>query len=533
MKDRMRMPLGLAGWRMAAATIFAGLLAAVLPARAVNYTWDGGGTDDLFSTGANWDTAPVAGNTNFLIFDGTTRLNPTNDLAAGTAFGGLSFASGAGDFTLSGSTLRLGDGNNSSLTIGSDASGAIVINNNLQMDEAQIRFNSSSGGSLTVNGLIGPAPGRASFSELLVTRGSVYFTNPTNDFNATMGIIGGRLVVANIADAGVASAIGVGSKIRLGNAGSSGTFEYTGGAASTDRQLVIGGGESSTTHTGGGTIASSGTGAMTFTADAFISPQTTHIAARTLTLRGTYTGAPNVIEGVIADNNTAGGGIINIAKNDAGTWQLDGANTYSGTTLISGGTLLVNGTHTGGGQYTVASGATLGGTGLIDAAIGVLNGGIVAPGNSPGILTVGGNFTFSSTSTGLFELGGTGRGTQYDALVVEETLTLDGDIVVTLFSGFNPSAGDSFDLLDWGSLIDNGYNLVLPGLDAGLAWETSGFGTEGTLLVIPEPSTVGLLGLGAVVMLGVVRRGGRGRRPSRSRAYRQSFVFSAPRPKGE
>ncbi len=507
MKDRMRMPLGLAGWRMAAATIFAGLLAAVLPARAVDYTWDGGGTDDKFSTADNWNTAPVAG-TNFLIFAGLTRLTPSNDFAAGTAFGGLSFASGAGDFTLSGSTLRLGDANNTSLTIGSDASGAIVINNNLELDEAQVRFNSSSGGSLTVNGLIGPAPGRASFAELLVTRGSVYFTNPTNDFNAGMGVIGGRLVVANIADAGVVSAIGVGSKIRLGNAGSSGTFEYTGGAASTDRQLVIGGGDL-VGHTGGGVIASSGTGAMTFTADAFNTPVGTVTAARTLTLRGTYTGAPNVIEGVIADNNTAGGGIINPVKNDAGTWQLDGANTYSGTTLISGGTLLVNGTHTGGGQYTVASGATLGGTGLIDAAIQVLDSGIVAPGNSAGILNAGDDFTFNSTSTGLFELGGTGRGTQYDALVVDETLTLDGDIVVTLINGFNPSAGDSFDLLDWGALTDNGYSLTLPGLGAGLSWDTSGFGSAGTLLVIPEPSTFALLGLGAVALLGLVRRGRR------------------------
>ena len=462
----------------------------------------------FFSTGGNWDTAPVAGNANFLIFDGATRLTPSNDLAAGTAFGGLSFASGAGDFTLSGNTLRLGDANNSSLTIGSDAVGAIVVNNNLELDEAQVRFNSSSGGSLTVNGLIGPAPGRASFAELLVTRGSVYFTNPTNDFNAGMGVIGGRLVVADIADAGVASAIGVGSKspwaMRMARAPSSTRAPRprpTGNsrsAAAICRRIA-----------GGGVIASSGTGAMTFTAAAFNEPRTDATAARTITLRGTYAGTPNVIEGVIADNNTAGGGIINIAKNDAGTWRLDGANTYSGTTLVSGGTLLVNGTHTGGGQYTVASGATLGGTGIIDAAIAVLDGGIVAPGNSAGILTAGDNFAFNSTSTGLFELGGTGRGTQYDALVVDETLTLDGNIVVTLINGFNPSAGDSFDLLDWGSLVDSGYNLVLPGLDSGLSWETSGFGAAGTLLVIPEPSTFALLGLGVVALLGLVRRGRR------------------------
>src|ERR1051326_5307459 len=54
---------------------------------AANRIWDGGGTDDLWLTAANWvgDVAPVAGDD--LIFSSNTlRQNNTNNLAAGTTF---------------------------------------------------------------------------------------------------------------------------------------------------------------------------------------------------------------------------------------------------------------------------------------------------------------------------------------------------------------------------------------------------------------------------------------------------------------
>ncbi|MCC6156096.1 MAG: autotransporter-associated beta strand repeat-containing protein, partial [Candidatus Hydrogenedentes bacterium] len=82
---------------------------------------------------------------------------------------------------------------------------------------------------------------------------------------------------------------------------------------------------------------------------------------------------------------------ISLLKDGAGTLNLGGANTYAGTTVISNGTLAINGFHLGGGQYTVAGGS-LGGTGLIDAAVHVLAGGVIAPGNSIGALTVSNSF---------------------------------------------------------------------------------------------------------------------------------------------
>jgi hypothetical protein len=56
---------------------------------------------------------------------------------------------------------------------------------------------------------------------------------------------------------------------------------------------------------------------------------------------------------------------------------------------VSNGLLAVNGTHSGAGNYTVVSGARLGGSGTISGSgtVSIHNGGTVSPGQSPGTLT--------------------------------------------------------------------------------------------------------------------------------------------------
>jgi fibronectin-binding autotransporter adhesin len=80
------------------------------PASAADKTWDGEGANNFWQTAGNWDpigggAAPVANDS--LIFDGTLRLTPVNDFAAGTVFGNLTFASSADAFTLSGNSVTL------------------------------------------------------------------------------------------------------------------------------------------------------------------------------------------------------------------------------------------------------------------------------------------------------------------------------------------------------------------------------------------------------------------------------------------
>jgi autotransporter-associated beta strand protein len=91
-------------------------------------------------------------------------------------------------------------------------------------------------------------------------------------------------------------------------------------------------------------------------------------------------------------NNIVVGGSINgstaqaLAKNGAGvlTFSGSGANTYNGTATVNAGTLLIN-TTLASATVSVENGGKLGGNGTV-GAVTVKSGGILAPGNSSGII---------------------------------------------------------------------------------------------------------------------------------------------------
>ena len=137
------------------------------------------------------------------------------------------------------------------------------------------------------------------------------------------------------------------------------------------------------------------------------SPGATSIGAgSTLNLgTGGLAGAINtpaiVNEGQIAANFTdtltlaaAISGAGTLSKAGPGTLILTGASTYTGATTIDGGTLIVNGSIAN-SPVMVNPGATLAGTGTVGPTT-INSGGIFAPGNSPGTMTVAGNLAFQS-----------------------------------------------------------------------------------------------------------------------------------------
>lgn len=92
-----------------------------------------------------------------------------------------------------------------------------------------------------------------------------------------------------------------------------------------------------------------------------------------------------VFAGVINNYSCSGSGhqgTVSIEKTGKGYWRLTGANEYSGTTTVTAGRLIVNGVHKGTGAFTVASGATLSGTGTIPSDITVRKGGTLQAGDS-------------------------------------------------------------------------------------------------------------------------------------------------------
>ena len=257
---------------------------------------------------------------------------------------------------------------------------------------------------------------------------------------------------------------------------------------------------------------------------------------------------------------------LQVTLNGSGVTTLSGANTYYGGTNVYAGTLLVNntsGSGTGHGDIYVGTGALLAGTGTIavDAGhnIAIDTGATLATGN-PGtstsgtalninlgtgsILAIAGNLSLNLFSNS----GGINPSSAVDSLVITGSggkvdltgLAVDansnpltpgytGGIAATLTvhnvnslptTAFN--VGDSFKLINWGSVVPTGTfaNLTvvsmgsfysqdftdLPALPGNEYWNLANLYTLGTITVaIPEPSRVWLLLLGLLGM-GLRRR---------------------------
>lgn len=289
----------------------------------------------------------------------------------------------------------------------------------------------------------------------------------TNTYHGATVITGGTLRVANLADGGVPSNIGQSTNVASNLVINGGTFQYTGSGSTTDRRFSMG--------TSGATIDASGTGALVLSNSGAVSLDAINTAAsngaRTLTLKGSNTGS-NTLNATIGDQ----GGAASLVKSGAGTWILNGAHSYSGSTTINGGTLLISSTASinstsgiaiaagtlnyqgssglnrdvtvnGGtfkynssaaftGNLTLASG-TVGGSGnLSGTALSIGSNITLSPGNSPGTANTGSQ-TWATGGTYLWEInalatsapaGSEGNNPGWDFANINGTLTITAGI---------------------------------------------------------------------------------------------------------
>jgi autotransporter-associated beta strand protein len=179
-----------------------------------------------------------------------------------------------------------------------------------------------------------------------------------------------------------------------------------------------------------------------------------------------------------------------------------GVTTAPGVSATIGGSLINNGVITGPtltGQSLSLTG-DVSGTGSYAGNVRFTNS--FSPGNGPATVALQ-NFTFEPTHTFSLELGGLAAGSQHDRLVFTGAGTVHGNLTVLLIGGFKPVEGNTFTILAGGSLNGSFDSFAFPPLNPGLAWDYRQTASDAILVVVPEPSTAGLLlaaiylGLGA------------------------------------
>jgi probable HAF family extracellular repeat protein len=209
---------------------------------------------------------------------------------------------------------------------------------------------------------------------------------------------------------------------------------------------------------------------------------------------------------------------------NAGRMSLYGLNTLFGAmTNQSGGQVNVSGPSSeavfwdnfvNNGAVSVTAGSTATFFGLVSGGGSFLGDGTkhfagnMAPGLSPGLMTMGGSIVFSGGALTM-ELGGLVPGSGHDKIVFlsGSTVTLAGiGLNVEYWGGWTAAAGQTYDLFDWNGLSGTFSSVALPALASGLAWNTSNLYTSGEISVaaVPEPGTwmmlfagLGLLGVAA------------------------------------
>jgi len=149
---------------------------------------------------------------------------------------------------------------------------------------------------------------------------------------------------------------------------------------------------------------------------------------------------------------------------------------------------LGGGTLDPGNELILESGDSLIGSGTLAADL--VNGGTVSPGDSPGVITVQGNYAQQTGGVLEIELGGTIAGTGFDQLIVTGTATLNGTLNVTLLPAYTPQAGDTFIIIDHATGTGTFDTVNLPALPGGLELKADFSGDGVTLTVVGSSSFI-------------------------------------------
>lgn len=518
-------------------------------------TWDT--TATLWNVTGNTDVAWVNGNTAQFGSTSATDTGPftiTVDSTV-TSLSGLTFNSSG--FTLSASATRsiavngaieVGSGvtatignrinltNVSGFGFGSGrltlASGSSIASNGTA-DFAISNMEIQSGASLTADGRVlvnGSATQSLLVGGNLSFGGTTLFVGQSSGGNMTATLSTGGAITATSASAN-AGVLQFGQS--NGSLAATGTFNLDGGTL-TLAQIIEGGGtnNTSTFNFNGGTLKAKAGTSLNGTFLQGIDTANVRNGGAVIDTNGqALTIAQALNHSAIGGDNAIDGGLT---KNGSSTLTLTGTSTYTGATKVNVGTLILSaaGTIDNSSGVTVASSATfstaaktsgytvkgLAGagtvTGLLNQAITLSSGGILAPGDAGvGTLTLSaGNLALANGTIYNYQIGGNTASPLSDLVQLtgpSSTVTLTGTQTLSLSSlGTVDPTGLTFVLFDSMSTLTLAGNWIIDYGTTGWTGGSVGIASGNivlsglTVAAIPEPSTFALLsGLGVVLLI--------------------------------
>lgn len=472
------------------------------PAWAVNSTWTNqpGGADTSASgswnDSANWATGTIADGSGFtadfstLDIAGTGTGSNVITLDAPRTIGNLIFGNT--------NTATAGSWNVSDTTNDLTLAGATpTITVNSLGSNGFVRINATIGGTDGLvkdgSGLLMLAGSNTYTGLTTVSSGTIRLLN-TNAVNGDIALDGGGLSVDNVSVTLDGNITGTGSVTKTNNSSTltlSGDNTFSGGVTLVDGAVALGDGVNNGLGTGTfnirrGTVRSTDDNARTITntlsftngSGSFRFGATSGATSGRGDLTFTYAGTTSMgaSRTFTVDNDTVVTFNNNFTANPGWTFSKSGTGTlvfnggiggnFNGTVTVNTGTFIMNGDKTGGGDVNVTDGGTLGGTGSLD-----------------GVATFAAGSTFQAMIDGPLEFTDTVNIDSGAVIATLDTLTDSSYTVMTFGTG---SLTGTFTVDT--SISSQGYSVV--------------YNDDSITLVVPEPATMLLVGLGGLLVLG-------------------------------